>query len=754
MCLFIALFALGCTQSQISNQQYVARYKAVFTQPSQRIPTTSVPDGPVAGNGDLGIVIGGKPENQTIYISKVDFWKAKRGYPDGGICLPGGLTISVPELQGASFYAEQIIADGTVNEIFRKKEITFHLSTFVPSGNNCVIIEMVQEGTKNCEVNLDLWANTGLESTNSSGENGDIYWVNRSFETADLDWPSHIVMAMKTIGTEGRKFTMKPSEKVTVIISASTNHDTPDYAESAIENSRQTTAKSVETLRKANKAWWKNFWAESLVETGDSTVEKYYYGSQYLLASCSRNKNFPPGLWGNTLTKDANNAWAGDYHTNYNHEAPWWGSYSSNHIELTECYDQPILDYMEAGKQHARKFLNANGVYYPLGIGPKGFCTSMYPLTKEKMMSYYHVPDTAIEGGYIFGGQRNNGAFLTVNMFMRFYSTYDKAYAQKVYPYLKEIANFWEGFLSFENGRYVVRRDNHAEIGAWWVSPLWREYLKSEDINPSMTLGMLRMFFRGMKDVCWFLNVDQEKQEKWTDILNKLSPVATDEKDSIVRIKYCEGGNSWGILQKPGLDAWQMSWGLVYPSGSSGIYTNPAFAAIIRGEVSRWDWKNSSSTIISGLHTANRVGYDPAFIYARMNEVIRKLSLPNLWIAHSGGGVETLASIPSLINEMLLQSYEGLIRVFPNWLPGKDAKFTTLRTYGAFLVSSEKKNNVVSYVEITSEKGRECKLLNPWKAGKVTITADGSGIIAYEEKDNCVIFKTEAGKKYLLTQSK
>jgi len=755
MSIVFALVASGCTKSQFSNQEYVSRYKAVFTQPAQKVPTPLVPDGPVAGNGDLGIVIGGKPENQTIYISKVDFWKAKRGYPDGGVCLPGGLNISVPELQGASFYAEQIIADGTINEIFRKNEITFHLSTFVPSGKNCVIIELLQEGKKDCEVNLELWAKSGLESKNNTGEEGDVYWVSRSFNSADLDWPTHIVMAMKTIGANGRKFTLKPSEKVYVIISATTNHETPDYAGTTIQNARQTTAKSIEELRKTNKTWWKNFWAESRVEIGDSTVEKYYYGSQYLLASCSRNKNFPPGLWGNTLTMDATfSAWEGDYHTNYNHEAPWWGSYSSNHIELTECYDQPVLDYIEAGKLHARQFLNAKGVYYPLGIGPKGFCTSMYPLTRAKMMKYYHVPDTTIEGGYMFGGQRNNGAFLTANMFMRFYSTYDKAYAQKVYPYLKEIANFWESFLSFENGRYVVRNDNHAELGAWWGDKPWREYLKSEDINPSMTLGMLRMFFKGMKDVCKFLNVDNDKQEKWTDILTKLSPIPTDEKDGIVRIKYCEGGNSWGILQKPGLDAWQMSWGLVYPSGSTGIYTDPAFAAVIRGEVSRWDWKNSSLTIISGLHTANRVGYDPTFIYEKMNDVIKKLALPNLWIAHGGGGVETLASIPSLINEMLLQSYEGVIRVFPNWLSHKDAKFTTLRAYGAFLVSSERKNNVVSYVEFTSEKGRECKLLNPWNKGKVIIIVDGIGNIPYKEKDNCIIFKTEAGKKYVIKPGK
>ena len=83
--------------------------------------------------------------------------------------------------------------------------------------------------------------------------------------------------------------------------------------------------------------WWKDFWAESLVQIGDTTMEKYYYGGHYILASCSRNINFPPGLWGNTLTMDATfDAWEGDYHTDYNHQAPWWGAYSSNHISISE----------------------------------------------------------------------------------------------------------------------------------------------------------------------------------------------------------------------------------------------------------------------------------------------------------------------------------------------------------------------------------------------------------------------------------
>ena len=183
-------------------------------------------------------------------------------------------------------------------------------------------------------------------------------------------------------------------------------------------------------------------------------LEKYYYGSQYLLACCSRNKKFPPGLCGNVITEDARRTWQGDYHTNYNYEAAWWACYSSNHIDLTEGYEAPIFDYMPQAKRNAKEILKCNGVYYPVGIGPKGFASSKYPLTEKKMKAHYGISDVGLEGGEMFAGQRSNAVFLTANMLQRFYHTYDKVYAAKIYPYLTEVANFWSDYLKYENGQY------------------------------------------------------------------------------------------------------------------------------------------------------------------------------------------------------------------------------------------------------------------------------------------------------------
>ncbi len=96
-----------------------------------------------------------------------------------------------------------------------------------------------------------------------------------------------------------------------------------------------------------------------------------------------------------------------------------------------------------------------------------------------------------------------------------------------------------------------------------------------------------------------------------------------------------------------------------------------------------------------------------------------------MWITQGGGGIETLAAVPLTINEMLLQSYEGVVRVFPNWVMSRDASFNNLRAYGAFLVSGSVSGGKVNKVELTTEKGRPCVMENPWKGSDVQLWRNG-----------------------------
>jgi hypothetical protein len=105
---------------------------------------------------------------------------------------------------------------------------------------------------------------------------------------------------------------------------------------------------------------------------------------------------------------------------------------------------------------------------------------------------------------------------------------------------------------------------------------------------------------------------------------------------------------------------------------------------------------------------------------------------------------------PIVVNDSLLQSYTGQLRLAPVKLRGA-ARFGTLRTAGAFLVSGEiDAAGQVRYFAITSEAGAPCSLVRPW-AGPVRIRAFPSLLkVMTNEGDGVLSFPTEKGAVYVV----
>ncbi|HKO80636.1 MAG TPA: hypothetical protein VJU78_09580, partial [Chitinophagaceae bacterium] len=55
---------------------YAGRYNAVLSSPPENVPTPKTPDGALAGNGDIGLTLGGSPDQLQFYFGKNDFWRA------------------------------------------------------------------------------------------------------------------------------------------------------------------------------------------------------------------------------------------------------------------------------------------------------------------------------------------------------------------------------------------------------------------------------------------------------------------------------------------------------------------------------------------------------------------------------------------------------------------------------------------------------------------------------------------------------
>ncbi|MGB2864067.1 MAG: glycoside hydrolase family 95-like protein, partial [Sedimentisphaerales bacterium] len=98
------------------------------------------------------------------------------------------------------------------------------------------------------------------------------------------------------------------------------------------------------------------------------------------------------------------------------------------------------------------------------------------------------------------------------------------------------------------------------------------------------------------------------------------------------------------------------------------------------------------------------------------------------------------------LQEMLLQSYSGTIRIFPaipaDW---KDISFKTLQAEGAFLVSAELKDGLTHSVTIISEKGDLCRLENPFEQNEYELKGAAKNAVGKDGDD--LIIKTSVGQK-------
>lgn len=105
--------------------------------------------------------------------------------------------------------------------------------------------------------------------------------------------------------------------------------------------------------------------------------------------------------------------------------------------------------------------------------------------------------------------------------------------------------------------------------------------------------------------------------------------------------------------------------------------------------------------------------------------------------------------------QMLLQSWDDVLRLFPVWPAGQPASFRHLRAIGAFLVSAAMDTaGNVDGVTVRSEAGRNCSLYSPWPtAGVIVRTATGTPVVVHRAKrgpETVFTFETVGGGTYTI----
>ena len=700
-------------------EKIVSQYRATFVTPPTGVPSRDSPRGPLLGNGNIGVVMSGAPEAQRFWLSKNNFWRMRDGHREGGPRLFGGLEVNMPALAGGTYQIEQELFSATTIARFSKGESTLTMRSVVAATADLLLVELTVEG-KPIEVETRLWVAPGRGSKEEMGRGKGVLWATKAF--ADEKIPTSASAALTMIGGQpvwpelepfteevvinpqaqrlppkkpqsqpGPKFTLQPGKKVTLVVAMESSFDAKSPRDAVQAITAGMNDGEVGKLWLGHAKWWKDFWGKSLIEIGDPLLEQRYYLSNYLMGSCSRNPDFPPGLFGVWVTDD-DPRWGGDYHLNYNYQAAFYGLYSSNHLEQAATYHPPILAFMDRGRSYAAKLLGVRGLYYPVGIGPMG----MEPSRRGNRT------DGAYQDGGCFMGQKCNAAYSVTPMSMHWYHTYDRAYAKTVYPFVLEVAIFWEDYLKFEGGRYVIENDSIQENSG-------------PDFNSIMSLGLVRNVFETVLDMGIALDVDKERREKWGHLLKHLSAFPTLVKDGLTVFRDTEKGTEWSADNTCSLQH-------IYPAGAIGPDSDPKLLEISRNTIrvmNRWQDANGMSSIYPA---AVRVGYDPLIILKELREMIQKKGGINGLTNSTFEAVENCSIVPNTINEMLCMSHGHVLRFFQAWPKEKDARFTNLRAWGGFLVSAELKGGEVQSVEIVSEQGRKCTVQNPWPDHEVKVT--------------------------------
>ena len=500
-------------QRILESRQIVSAFKTEFTAPPKRTPGKTSVDGPLLGNGDMGVVLAGSPDEQRFILCKNDMWRLQHGYGNASPVPFGRLSLSLPGLKGASYRVVQDLYTATTEGVFELDSAAVTMKSYVAAVDNVFVVELTARG-KAFEGLASMEVALGRGSDSESFAQGTLSWGRRAF-TKDVDIPSGVAAAWTVFDSNtapvGESFVLRPGKTVTLVLAMDSLFKHRDYVGEVKTQIRSIDRKRLSDIKAAHEQWWADYYAKSYVSIHDPVIEKQYYLSLYGMGSCSRDPNFPPPIFGWT-TQD-NPAWHGDYHLNYNHMAPFYGMARANRLEQADTHDAPVLDFMSRAQWHCKEIFGFDGVMYPVGIGPKGI-ESTYGNP-----GYIKRGPVCAENGGLFFGQRTNAAYALVNMAPRWYTTYDHDYGQKIYPLVLKIATFWEHYVVWDetHKRFIIDKDSVHEGSG-------------QDLNSCLSLGLVRNALLLALDMSRELEIDADRRDNWHHILKHLSTYTFQEK--------------------------------------------------------------------------------------------------------------------------------------------------------------------------------------------------------------------------------
>lgn len=495
--------------------------------------------------------------------------------------------------------------------------------------------------------------------------------------------------------------------------------------EKAAEEVRKALSRGIQADYRSHIHYWNHFWQQSSITIPDSILAKQYANEMYKLGSVAREYSYPISLqavW--TADNGKLPPWKGDYHHDLNTQLSYWPCYTGNHLSEGLGYLNTLWKQREENRKYTRQYFGKNGLNVP------GVCT---------------LEGAPMAGWIQYAMSPTIAAWLSQYFYLHYkYSMDNDFLKERAYPYLKEVATFLEELTYMDqDGVRQLPLSSSPEIYDNSIDA-WFRTMTNYD------LSLIRFAFSAASELAGELSLTDESRH-WKELCEQLPDYDLDDSGGLTFAK----GFPYNISHRHFSNAMA-----IHPLGLIDWGNGMKDQRIINATIDHFDkigsdyWTGYSYSWFGNMKARAMNGEGAA---KALRTFAEHFCLKNTFHANgdqtkSGKSrytyrpftLEGNFAFASGIQEMLLQSHTGIVRVFPaipaSW---KDVSFDKLRTYGAFLVSAQKKNGRTLRVVVFSEKGGMLRLYNPFGDHPFTVSGTDK---TYDIKDSIIELSTIPGQ--------
>lgn len=541
------------------------------------------------------------------------------------------------------------------------------------------------------------------------------------------------------------------SSRCLILVAVATAEDSRNPVQAVKELLDGAEKTGVVQMRKGRDRWFKRFWNKSFVHLGDDYLENLWYLRRYLMGCGSRGKYpviFNGGLW--RWNRDVTN-WVSPHH--WNTQQQYWGLCAQNDADLIRPYWET---YSRMAEQPAMKAL----------ASARGAKNDAILLAEMHNFNGTMVDQNRGDMVHAF----TQAAQVASRLWEVYEFTRNKEFLRKTaYPFMQRAANFYLQKLTWDAGRNVFTMNGSVYEDGNGFGPA-----KEPESDREYIEDLFKSCIRASRE----LGIEGEHIARMQHVLDHLWPRL------FVRNPKYPGGEvvsptNGGRYEVHG---WAIGGLAAFPSGNIGMdqrdtRLGKAVQTFVKGTASMYSHHptpviaarmgmgdDALRLLKTGVQTMQYFPSGLMFNCTSYPDQIYQLdykknmvgSINLLWKDFYQCGLETTSLVSLALTEMMLQSNEGKIRLFPavpeEW-KNKDLAFKLLAR-GGFLVMASWNNGAVDRVGVASRLGGECVVQNPWPGKAVEVRRmTGAPVPVRKREDGAIAFNTDPGEQYRISMA-